>query len=271
LVFEEAEEQTGLMFQEPMGTGNMAEPNEPLQENEVGAFGDLVRRPNPEALVILPVPPVESLIATLQQQLGRELTQEEVENQRFKAPSIVVAKEAAAAMSAAQAGRKTAVQTTGWHRPPTVRTSYNEMPADGADRNEAAVELFGQHLFSLRNQRIEHLRHLLESAEDRMRLGSLHRKEYDAVAALDAEGREAACALAQRAIDLYLQDVLTLFTGTGDSLCFDAGYAINYRVILQVKEIRSDEVVEEFEINRKCKKVFYDYYGRWLNRYGDHR
>jgi len=249
----------------------MAEPSERLRENEVGTFGDLTQRPNPDALIILPVPPIENLIPALQQHLGRELTPEELEIQRRKAPSIVVTKEAAEKIMAEQAHRGITVQTTGRFRPPTVRSSYDEMPTEAADRDEAAVELFGQHLFSLRNQLIERLRQVIESAETRRRLGFLHRKEYDAVAALAPEGREAAWALARKAVDLYLQDVLALFTGTGDSLSFESGYAINYRLILQVKEVSSDEVVEEFEINRKCQKVFYEYYGRWLNRYVDHR
>ncbi len=41
----------------------MADPSERLRENEVGTFGDLARRPDPDALVILPVPPVENVIA----------------------------------------------------------------------------------------------------------------------------------------------------------------------------------------------------------------
>jgi hypothetical protein len=249
----------------------MAEPSERLRENEVGTFGDLAQRPNPDALVILPVPPIENLIPTLQQHLGRELTTEEVEIQRRKAPSIVVTKEAAEKIAAEQAHRGTTVQTTGRLRSPTVRSTHDELPTDVADRDEAAIELFGQHLFSLRNQLLDRLRRVIESAESRRHLGSLHRKEYDAVAALEPEGREAAWVLARKAVDLFLQDVLTLFTGTGDSLRFEPRYAINYRLVLELKEVSSDKVVEEFEINRKCQKVFYEYYGRWLNRYGDHR
>jgi hypothetical protein len=254
----------------------MAEPGEPLRENEGGKFEDLAKRPNPESLVILAVPPIEDLIPLLQQRLGRELSPEEIEVHRRKAPSIVVTREAAEKIlaerrSRAERSRPGSSGQTPRLSAPTVKHSYDEMPTEAEDRKEAAVELFGQHVFSLRNQLIERLRRVVESAEDRGRLGSLHRKEYDAVAALDPTGREAALALARKAIDSYLQDILVLFTGTGDSLSFGRQHAINHRLTLQVKEVSTDQVVEEFEINRECQKVFHTYYARWLNRYAQHR
>jgi hypothetical protein len=136
---------------------------------------------------------------------------------------------------------------------------------------DAAVDVLGQHLFSLRNQLVERLRRVIESDEVRKRIGSLHRKEYDAVSALAPAEREAAFALARKTIDLYMQDILVLLTGTGDTLRFGEDYAVNYRLVLEVKEVAADNVIEEFDINRKCKKVFHDYFGRWLNRFGNHR
>jgi hypothetical protein len=254
----------------------MTAPSEPLRENEGGKFEDLSKRPNPDSLVILAVPPIEDLIPVLQQRLGRELSPEEIEVQRRKAPSIVVTREAAEKilaerMSRAVQSRPSISGQTPGRLPPTVNQPYDEMPTEDDARNEAAVELFGQHVFSLRNQLIERLRQLIESSEARGRLGSLHRKEYDAVAALDPTVREAALALARKAIDNYLQDILMLFTGPGDSLSFGRQHVINYRLTLEVKDVSTDNVVEEFEINRECRKVFYDYYARWLNRYAQHR
>ena len=161
----------------------MAEPSEPLRDSETGLVGELARRPNPDGLVIWPMPPIESLIATRQQELGRELTAEEIETQRRKALAIVVTKDVADGIMAERARRPTTVQTTSSVRHPTVKSSYDAMPTEAADRNEAAVELFGQHVFSCRNALIERLRRLIESAETRGGMGTLHRKEFDAVAA----------------------------------------------------------------------------------------
>jgi hypothetical protein len=77
----------------------------PLQLNEVGAYGDLAARPNPDGLVILSVPPFEAMLPFLAERLGRELTSDEIEIERKKAPSIVLTKQAAEQMSAARARR----------------------------------------------------------------------------------------------------------------------------------------------------------------------
>lgn len=249
----------------------MPELEQPLRENEGGAFGDLAARPNPHGLVILQVPVFEDVLPFIENDLGRKLSPEEVEIQRRKAPALVVSKEVADKMLASRAGRTPPVATGGGSRSPKVKTSYSEMPVAATDRKEAAVELLGQHLFYLRNHLVERLHTRIESEESRKQIASMHRKELDAVGALQPAEREAALGLAQKAIDLYLQEILTLFTGTGDSLAYGLEHAINYLLILQVKNVKSDRVVEEFEVNRKGKKVFGEYFGRWLNRYGDHR
>jgi hypothetical protein len=193
----------------------MAELSEPHRDGETGAVGELAGRPNPDGLVIWPMPPIETLIATRQQELGRELTAEEIETQRPTAPAVVVTKDVADRMMAERARRPMKVQTTSPVRRPSVKSSYDAMPTEAADRNEAAVESFGQHVFSCRNVLIERLGRLVESAEARGGMGTLQRREFDTVAALEPAQREAALALARKAIDLYLRQILTLFTGTG--------------------------------------------------------
>jgi hypothetical protein len=155
--------------------------------------------------------------------------------------------------------------------PPTVRTTFEELPFAPAERAQAAVELLGQHLFSLRNQRVDSITRLLESADDRGRLGKLRRKAYDDVAALSPEAQQAALALARTAIDLYLQDLLTLLGNRGNDLSLGTRHAITYELILEVREIESGEVAEQFAVNREGSRFLGDYYGRWLNRYHDHR
>jgi hypothetical protein len=249
----------------------MASSNDPLRENEVGTFGELSQRPNPDNLVILPVPPVEDFLPSARQQLGRDLTAQEIEIQHRKSPSIVVNKGVADKILAERAARPPLVPIEPVVRPPTLTSTYKDMPTESANRMEAAIDVFGRHLFSLRNRLVDRLRRTIESDEVRKGIGKLHRKEYDAVAALAPAEREAALALARKTIDLYIQYVLTLFTGTGDSNRYGDDHAVNYRLVLEVKEVATDEVVEQFDINRNCKKVFYDYYGRWLNRFGNHR
>jgi hypothetical protein len=243
----------------------------PLRENESGPYGELISRPNPHGLAVLQIPPFEEVLPFLQSDLARELSPEEIDVQRQKAPAIVVSREAAEKMLALRAKRAPSIGTGGGPRSPRVSGSYDEMPTDSANRAESAIESLGQHLFWLRNHLVERLRQRIESEESRKQLATVRRKEFDAVAALDLAGREAALSLARKAIDMYLQEILVLLTGTGDSLRFGDDHAINYLLTLQVKEVETDEVVEEFHVNRSGKKVFYDYFGRWLSRYSDLR
>jgi hypothetical protein len=48
----------------------MPKADEPLHENEVGSYGDLISRPNPHRLVIMPVPPFESMLGTIERRMG---------------------------------------------------------------------------------------------------------------------------------------------------------------------------------------------------------
>jgi Na+-transporting NADH:ubiquinone oxidoreductase subunit NqrA len=62
-------------------------------------------RPNPDELVVVTVPPFETMLPFIARQRGRELTPGEVEAERKRAPSIVLTKEAAQQMAAARAKR----------------------------------------------------------------------------------------------------------------------------------------------------------------------
>ncbi len=52
-------------------------------------------------------------------------------------------------------------------RPPSSKSSYQALPEEAQARNEAAVDLFGQHLLSLRNQLFDRVRQNVESDEIR--------------------------------------------------------------------------------------------------------
>ena len=83
----------------------MDEFSKTLQLNDVGAFGELAGRPNPNRYAILSVPPFETMLPFLAKRLGRELTPAEIEVERNKAPCIVVTADAAAQMAVARASR----------------------------------------------------------------------------------------------------------------------------------------------------------------------
>ena len=73
----------------------MAVSDEPIRQNEVGTYGDLMSRPNPDGLVVVTAPDFDLLIPMIEKNRGRKLTQIEIEQERQRAPSIVLTKEQA--------------------------------------------------------------------------------------------------------------------------------------------------------------------------------
>jgi hypothetical protein len=78
----------------------MPTPTDPLKLNEVGTYGDLIARPNPDGFIVLSLPPFETLLPFIVSQRGRELTPDEIEAERKRVPSIALTKEAAERLAA---------------------------------------------------------------------------------------------------------------------------------------------------------------------------
>jgi hypothetical protein len=77
-------------------------PNKPIEVYEVGDYGELTARPNPEGLVVLTVPDFAEMIPTIEKRLGHKLTESEIEQEREAAPAIVLTKEEAEKMTASR-------------------------------------------------------------------------------------------------------------------------------------------------------------------------
>jgi hypothetical protein len=157
-------------------------------------------------------------------------------------------------------------------KPPTVSGTFEDLPPDPTQRHEAFVEFLGQHLFSTRNQRLAAIRRLVESPEIRNRLGSIRRRPYEAVGALDTAGQQSALALAQTAIDLFMQDLLGLLQNIGPDVRLGNDHALRYRLWLEVVDLTNNDepVVAEDLVNRGGQRALESYFGRWLNNYGQH-
>ena len=155
---------------------------------------------------------------------------------------------------------------------PTSKGTYSDLPADPEDRREFLLDVFGQHLFSLRNQLTTRMRHYIEHEDTRRELGTIPAGPYSAVAGLDAPGREAALRLAGEAIDRYIQLLLGLLQSSGQPLRLGQEHAVRYRLHAEIIGVEDyDTVLAESLINREAEKALADYFGRWLNRHGDHQ
>lgn len=155
---------------------------------------------------------------------------------------------------------------------PTSKQTYADLPSEPDRRREFLLDIFGQHLFSLRNQLTDRMRQRTENDEARRAMGTIPSRPYSAVASLDIPAREAALNLAREAIDEYMQLVLGLLQSSGKSLHLGAEHAIRYRLHSEVIGVRDyDTLLAESLINRQCEKAMADYFGRWLNRHGHHK
>jgi hypothetical protein len=135
--------------------------------------------------------------------------------------------------------------------------TFEDLPRDPKERREAFVDFLGQHLFSTRNQQMAAIRRLIESAEDRSRLGTIFRRPYEAVGALDPVERQAAVALAQTAVDRFIQCLLAMLQNIGSDVRLGEKHALRYRLWLEVIDLcdEDDPVVAEELVNRDTKRA----------------
>lgn len=75
----------------------------PLQQHDIGPYGELMARSNPDQLVVRHVPSFERMLPLIEQSVGRKLTAEEIEHHRNAAPAVAVTKEQDAKMREVEA------------------------------------------------------------------------------------------------------------------------------------------------------------------------
>jgi acyl carrier protein len=80
-------------------------PNAPLALGDSGAYGELAIRPNPDELTIVTIPDINDLIASIEQQSGRQLTTEEIKEFQAIAPSLVMSPKDAEELKKLRASR----------------------------------------------------------------------------------------------------------------------------------------------------------------------
>lgn len=247
-----------------------------------------------EPLAPVFIPPLLMQLARAEQEKGSPLTREEVFSARDHGVRMLMTAKEAAAMAESR-GYDDIDPEHAWEQWQVARQSLpkavpsggprhgrfrfvgedkplGSFPTDPKQRHEAFIELFGRQVFALRNERLERIRALVEGPrEERERIGSLHAQEYTAVADQPPAAREAALNLSRKAMDLFLQDLLGLFTYNGLSIDLRLGtdHAIAYELLLKVIGNLDRQPVEAHVVNKGGQKVFGEYYGRWINRHKD--
>jgi hypothetical protein len=146
--------------------------------------------------------------------------------------------------------------------------SFENLPATPKERHEVLVDLFGQYLFWVRNQTVERMTALVESVEDREKLGRIHRAAYEETAKLSPEDRQRAYRLVESMLGVFAKKILTMISGQGFDDPIGPRHVFRYRLDMEVCDSETGDVVFEETINRNGEKFFPEYWGRWLNRYG---
>jgi hypothetical protein len=153
------------------------------------------------------------------------------------------------------------------HRPPQIDIDFANLPSDPRERHEVLVDLFGRYMFWLRNWTVSATRELAESEEAREKLGTIRRKKYDELAALTPEQQDVACKISVATVDRFIQLFLTMLAGTGVDQRLGNDYAIRFKLDMEICDVENVEVIDRETINRGGKKLFSDYWGRWLNQF----
>ncbi|MFO0949528.1 MAG: hypothetical protein U1D30_27040 [Planctomycetota bacterium] len=152
-------------------------------------------------------------------------------------------------------------------RHPKFSVSFEELPSDPKERHEALVDLFGEYVLWVREQAISRIRRLVESEEERNKLGTLFRDVFEDAANLPVKDRIIALRLVESAIGNFAGLFLTMMSGQGFDDSLGPNHVFRYRLDMEVCDVEKGEVVYEETINRGGKKFFPEYWGRWLNKY----
>lgn len=150
--------------------------------------------------------------------------------------------------------------------PPGADIRLDSLPDEPKARHEELVDLFGRYVMWLRTWSSSSVRQLVESSEARGQLGTILRHPYEEAARLSSEDRERAIKLADTAVDGFIELLLRLLAHRGFDFHLGPNHSVRYKLVMEIVDNESGDVVQEEIINRSGKKHFADYWGRWLNR-----
>ena len=150
-----------------------------------------------------------------------------------------------------------------------IPESFDDLPRDASQLHEACVALFGREVFAARNAVLLGCQRCCESEGARTHLAKLFRQPYDDMAALPCEARLVAYRFAQDVADRIIVNLLRTLGHQGYDQPLGPDHAMQFRLDLEIVDTRSDELALRETINRKGERSFGNYWGRWLNTFGN--
>lgn len=150
--------------------------------------------------------------------------------------------------------------------PPNVPPQITQFLLDTGSQHSAGADTFGCCVMWIRRNVLQRARQRVEN-ESARNLGSLGRREYDAVAMLGTDQREACHEFAKRCVDDFIQEMLGLLANRGDDLTASESVSMRLRLDLELYDIDSQKLLTSATINRPPARLSpEDAWGRWLNR-----
>jgi hypothetical protein len=151
---------------------------------------------------------------------------------------------------------------------PELGARFEDLPQDTAERLDSFVEFFGHHLVWTRDLVLSRVRECFSSTERTQQLSEDSRKIYEEIGRANPETQRLALGLAKETADFLLYWLLALLANIGIDFKLDEKHVIWYKLILQICNIETDQVVEEQLMNRDLRDYLPDYLQRWLGKYG---
>jgi hypothetical protein len=151
--------------------------------------------------------------------------------------------------------------------PPVIDRAYSDLPADPTERHRFLSDAFGKYLLWAMQKSEEDVKRLVESEPDREKMGRVPAQPFKRAAeALNHEQKQVTYALTREALALFARRLLGILTAQGVSHRLGTSHAIQFRLVLEIRDVENLDLIDEEVINRGGDRAFFTQWGRWLRQ-----
>jgi len=150
-------------------------------------------------------------------------------------------------------------------RPPVIQTTLEALPSDQSARHEFLTDAFGRYLLWAMAEALARSKTLVGSQEARSKLGRIFQGPYsEAATKLTPEQLEIAFTLAEKTLETFARNTLTVLGAQGITFRLGEDHAVQFRLTAEIRDIENMEIKLEEVINRNGKRAFTSNWGHWL-------
>jgi hypothetical protein len=123
----------------------------------------------------------------------------------------------------------------------------------------------------MRNWNQESTRRNVEAPDSQAKLGSILRRPYEEILNFSQNDRELAYKLSESSNDSLIKLLLQVLAHEGNDFPCGPDHCVRFRLVMEFVDKETGEIRHEEVVNRGGQRHFADYWGRWLNRFGDEK